>query len=192
MYFLALDTETTGLPPKEQLNSKNYERWCRLIELSYALFDYSGQCLTSYHVLIKPNGFTIPSEATCIHGISTAEAIQQGVSIEMALEYFTIALERADYLIAHNIKFDMDVLQSEYFRTGSQSLFYSEKKLFCTAEMSKTYQRKHLKIKNPRFLSLSTMYDLLFNKKIQYPHRALSDTHACAEIFFNLQRKIQA
>jgi len=53
--------------------------------MAWAVFDETGTEVVLRHHLVIPDGFTIPRDATAIHGITTAEARRKGVPIEAML-----------------------------------------------------------------------------------------------------------
>ena len=59
--ILFFDTETTGLPKNYKAPVTDLENWPRLVQLAYILQDYDGNTILKGDYIIKPNGFTIPS-----------------------------------------------------------------------------------------------------------------------------------
>ena len=72
--YLVLDTETTGVKPTD-----------RIVSMAWAGFDETGTEVVLTHHLVIPDGFTIPRDATAIHGITTEEARRKGVPIGTVL-----------------------------------------------------------------------------------------------------------
>lgn len=69
--------------------------------------------------LVKPNGFIV--QGTHIHGISQQDADTKGIEWEAALDGDLIEwLRGKQVVVAHNAKFDMNVLKSELFRQGTR------------------------------------------------------------------------
>jgi len=76
--YLFFDTETTGLPRNWKAPVTDLNNWPRLVQLAYLLYDENGNKITGGDYIIKPEGFTIPINASRIHGISTERAIREG------------------------------------------------------------------------------------------------------------------
>jgi DNA polymerase III epsilon subunit-like protein len=104
--ILFFDTETTGLPKNYKAPVTDLENWPRLVQLAYILQDYDGNTILKGDYIIKPNGFTIPSDSSEIHGISTDRAMIEGKELEIVLDEFNALIESAEYIVAHNISFD--------------------------------------------------------------------------------------
>lgn len=88
LYF---DTETTGVGPD-----------VRIVQLAWS-FGGKGK-----NYIIRPDGFEIPAEASAIHGITTERAMAEGVPIADAMKEFLEDAMQAEYMCAHNLKFDRE------------------------------------------------------------------------------------
>lgn len=115
-HYLFFDTETTGVPRNYKAPSSDTANWPRLVQLSWITQDEDGQTLTKGNLIIRPEGFTIPVEASNIHGITTERALREGISLSEALEQFMEDARGAKVLVGHNIGFDVKVLGCEFFR----------------------------------------------------------------------------
>ena len=128
--IFVFDTETTGLPEKStkwgtywdyKLNDK-YDS-SRIVSIAWSSiknFDRNNidtNINNINHHIRYPEGFN-SIETTHIHGISFEEAIQKGIPFGYILETHKLAsaLLNADYIVAHNVKFDYHVLMNELFR----------------------------------------------------------------------------
>lgn len=114
--FLFLDIETTGLPLDFNGLIADGSNWPRVVELAFVVTDPVGKAVYSYSNLIKPDGWKMG--ATDVHGITQKEAEQKGVSIKEALIKLSTWLKTCRFIVAHNIDFDLPVLQAEYYRLG--------------------------------------------------------------------------
>ena len=115
--FLIFDTETTGLPKNWNAPITDSDNWPRCIQLAWQLHDANGALVEHKDFIIKPDGFDIPYESEQIHGISTALAHDQGVPLDTALDNFLAALAKAQYVVGHNVGFDVNVMGAELHRT---------------------------------------------------------------------------
>jgi DNA polymerase III epsilon subunit-like protein len=134
--ILVFDTETTGLPEERSFtDSSSLERWPRIIQLSYILYNpvkmeivpvTSSQQYGDDIIKLEGlrEGDAIPAES--IHGI-TAEKSMAGISIKDAIDKFIYAFNRASSLVAHNIQFDVNVVCSEIKRLIQTSTSDSER-----------------------------------------------------------------
>ena len=83
--YLFFDTETTGLPRKWNAPVNDLDNWPRLVQIAWVLYK-DGIKISSYDLIIKPENFIIPTEASNIHGITTELAVSKGVSLQTALD----------------------------------------------------------------------------------------------------------
>ncbi len=185
--YLIFDCETTGLPKRWDAPATDLDNWPRAIQIAWSLCDKTG-CQTASAVrLIKPEGFVIPAEVQRIHGIATEQALSEGENLVDVLQSLGDAVQRAEILVAHNLKFDEKVLSAEYFRMKLKPPF-SDKKRFCTMENSAAICR----IPGPRgykWPSLSQLHRVLFNRNFEDAHNAGADVAACAKCFFELKHR---
>jgi DNA polymerase III epsilon subunit-like protein len=134
--ILVFDTETTGLPEERRFtDSSSLERWPRIIQLSYILYNpvkmeivpvTSSQQYGDDIIKLEglKEGDPIPAES--IHGI-TAEKSMAGISIKDAIDKFIDAFNRTSSLVAHNIQYDVNVVCSEIKRLIQTSTSDSER-----------------------------------------------------------------
>jgi DNA polymerase III epsilon subunit-like protein len=137
--ILVFDTETTGLPEERKFDdSSSLERWPRIIQLSYILYNpvkmeivpvTSSQQYGDDIIKLEglKEGDVIPAES--IHGI-TAEKSLAGISIKDAIDNFINAFNRATSLVAHNIQYDVNVVCSELKRLIQTSSSDSEREKY--------------------------------------------------------------
>ena len=114
--YLFFDTETTGLPKRFDASYKDFDDWPRLVQISWLCVSEDGFIISEQNRYIKPVGFTIPEEASRIHGVTTPNAINFGKDIEEVLYDFADCANYADYIIGHNVDYDKNVVCSEIQR----------------------------------------------------------------------------
>lgn len=182
------DTETTGVNGKP-----------KIVQLAFILTEDDGTLRASTNLIVRPDGYEIPAEASRIHGITTEIAQRCGVPLAVAIAVFNnTALTCAQgEIIAHNIQFDIRMIQYAYEVGGWPSRIQGVKQ-FCTMEATKdkvrippTPKMVSAGIRGYKSPKLSEAYEFAFNKPLENAHDALYDVNACKELYFWLQRANQ-
>jgi len=185
--ILFFDTETTGLPKNWKAPVTDLDNWPRLVQLAFLVYDFDGNLIHSCNEIIKPIGFTIPMDASKVHGITTDIAIQRGSKIEEVFELFSIHLKRAKVIVAHNMAYDEKIIGSELIRLGLDNILDSKEKI-CTMESTVDL----CKIDGPygyKWPKLEELHRFLFKYDFDGAHDALADIQATAKCFWELTQK---
>ncbi|MDC3352280.1 3'-5' exonuclease [Crocinitomicaceae bacterium] len=185
MKLLFFDTETTGLPKDWNAPVHNLDNWPRLVQLAWQTYDHSGNLIEEHEYIIKPEGFSIPLEASNIHKITNTKAIDEGVELKKVLSLFKNSIEQSHLLVAHNYKYDYSIMGSELLRNGLDNNLISKDHV-CTMEASTDY----CKIDGPygyKWPKLEELYYKLFQGNFN-AHNALDDIRACAKCFWKLNK----
>jgi len=136
--YLFFDTETTGLPKNWKAPVTDLNNWPRLVQLAFLYYDNSGNKITEGDFIIKPEGFTIPADASRIHGISNEKAINEGKQLRVVLQNFQSLISQAVVLVAHNMSFDEKIVGAEFLRVGMPNTIPSKRKI-CTMESTTNF-----------------------------------------------------
>ena len=136
--FLLFDVETTGLPLVYNASYKQLENWPRIVQISWCICDSTGNGDDVKNYIIKPINFTIPQESSNIHGIYHQEAVQYGHNVADVLLELKKDMNVCEYLVAHNLNFDKQVLLSELYRLNDMDGISTVQNLkeVCTKEES--------------------------------------------------------
>ena len=117
MKFLVFDTETTGLPRINFIGPGYLEQWPHIVQFSYVIYDNISNTLEINDNIIKiPDNIDIPEESIAIHGITKKMTKQYGVTLNEAFQKFFQYVKMADYIIGHNIEFDINMVRVELLR----------------------------------------------------------------------------
>lgn len=184
--YLFFDTETTGLPAYSEIILADLDNWPRLVQLAYLLYDENKCLISGRDFIIKPCGFVIPADASRIHGITTEKAIRDGHDLRTVLKEFQSVINQADYLIAHNMNFDENIIRAEYLRNKMRDSILRKKRI-CTMESTTNFCAidGYYGYKWPK---LSELYFTLFKTVYKETHNAADDVAATAKCFWELKR----
>nr|MBK9652735.1 3'-5' exonuclease [Bacteroidota bacterium] len=184
--YLFFDTETTGLPRNWKAPVTDVNNWPRLVQLAFSLYDKEGGKILAADYIIKPEGFTIPVDASRVHGITTERAMDEGVALMDVLIYFQSQIEKSQTLVAHNMSFDEKIMGAEFLRNNMQDSIATPPKL-CTM-LSAT---KYCGIEGPygfKWPKLTELHMKLFNHDFGEAHNAAADIAATVKCFFELKK----
>ena len=185
--YLFFDTETTGLPKNWKASITDVDNWPRIVQLAWQYYDNNGQLIMEQERIIKPVGFTIPTQASDIHGVTTERALSEGIDLKEALLEFADVLSVATHLVAHNIDFDHSVTGAEFIRTNIPLDLFSLNRvdtMKSTTDLLKLPGRFGFKYPN-----LTELHNYLFQEGFDGAYDALVDVRACARCFFELQKQ---
>jgi DNA polymerase III subunit epsilon len=183
MKILVFDTETTGLPVDSSLQAQQSpDNWPHIVSISWAIIDSESNSVMKTHCyIVKPGKWTIPEESTKIHGITQTQALEFGIPLRDVMEAFNG--EQCDIMVAHNLKFDMNVIMNAiHWDLGIPFRGFAKRK-FCTMEIGRAmcklpgrYGYKHPKLRE--------LYQHVTGQlvKVNQLHNALFDTLYLCEI----------
>jgi len=195
--ILFYDTETTGLPIFKE--PSNHHGQPNIVQLAAALVDpETRKTVSSMDVIIKPDGWTIPKEATAIHGISQEFALDVGIGLNEVIDMFLSLWDRR-LRIAHNELFDAQILgisqrKLGYFTDSDLELWeYGTSE--CTQKMATSVLKlpptskmisKGL-IHQFKSANLRESYHHFFGHDFENAHSAMADVNACIAVYFAIK-----
>jgi len=134
MRVLVFDTETTGLPQTKILSPDTLNEWPTIVQFSYIIYDLSlNNIIESKDYIVKvPESILISEESTKFHGITNEISSKKGILIDEILNEFFYYLRDVDWIIGHNISFDINMIKVELLR-----IIYNKK---LTSQQLKAYK----------------------------------------------------
>jgi len=187
-YLIFLDVETSGLPKDKKLRYYEVEdNWPRIVQIAWIKTDPSGEIMSQYSFIIKPDDWEIPEEATRVHGITQEYALEHGTAIKKVMKVFHKDLSYVSNIVAHNASFDYNTIGGELLRLKLDKKF-KKIRYICTMWSS----MKLCNIKSSRgglkFPKLVELYNCLFGETPEERHEALYDCELCMKCYFELVR----
>ena len=180
MLFCVFDCETTSIHDPD------------LVEIGAVLMEHDREraCLS---LVVMPDGWVIPAEATAVHGISDADARAVGVPLVIAVAAVTNLWACAAVRVAHNLEFDEKVIRRAIARLGRESTV-SWPPAECTKELAAPVLNLPPTERmiaagyggKPKAPSLRECYQHFFGQDVPGAHGALADARACARVYLKL------
>lgn len=186
--YLFFDTETTGLPHDYEAPAFDTLNWPRMVQLSWILTDNKGNVLSTHDYIIRPDGYEIPEESASIHGISTEKAMLEGLPLDSVLVVFVATLDSAEYIVGHNISFDIHVVDAELFRRGVD-VQLSSMKSYCTMLAGTDYCKLPGRYGHYKWPKLQELHKILFGVEFDGAHNSAADVEATCKCFWEMRRR---
>lgn len=188
--FIVFDTETNG---KIQGNAapEQVDLYPRISQLAYNVYDDKRELIKRVSNYVLPDGWGFPDEEFFRKHADINVNITQGKPISVVLDEFIADRSAAQFVIAHNINFDVRIVRSEMIRANKKMEFTAKK--ICTMMKSTSYAK--VPNKNGRagykWPTLTELHYALFKSDFEGAHGADFDVEACAKCFFELvNRKV--
>lgn len=187
--ILCFDCETSGKADFRAGPEANHQP--HLVQLGAILLDEHYNTRSELNLIVKPDGWIIPADASSIHGITTEIAEAFGFDLAQVLALFSAFALRSHVFTAHNFDFDALIISSAFHRLGEDPHQWLEgnQNQFCTMNaMTPICQLPGLYgFKWPK---LSEAYFHCFNEELQGVHDAMADVRACARIYRWLMERV--
>lgn len=185
--YLFFDVESTGKITDYKASFKEVDKFPRISQFAWQLYNSEGKLFKSFQSLVKPDGWEVPKEEFFIkNNMSTERCEKEGRPIKPMLEQFLNELEGCKYLLAHNMNFDLPVTASEMYRLGFQAKNKPQK--ICTMQSTTDI----CQLPGPygfKWPSLQELHKFLFGCDFEGAHDASDDVTATAKCFFELKRR---
>lgn len=168
------DVETTGLVKNSLIP---LERQPRIIEFFGHVVDDSGAVHDEIEFFCDP-GIPLDPVITKITGIKQEQLNGQPKFSKFSDQLLRM-LGNSDCVVAHNLSFDMALLEADCARCGSPVKWPG--RLICTVEQTEW-------IKGHR-LSLTALHEELFGEGFPAAHRARNDVQALTRCYLELRKR---
>lgn len=185
--IIFIDTETTGLPNTFDYQSLDINEFPRIVQVSWIIANSENDVIAKKNFIVKPNGFTIPTSSTQIHGITNELANNSGVDIVTVVNELIKDICISDLIVGHNIEFDVNVINAEVVRLGINFNIF-DKPMFCT--MVETVNVCKIPGYNGfKYPKLQELYYYLFGNNFSGEHSSEADVTATMSCYFELEKR---
>ena len=180
--YLIFDCSAIAQPKNWKAPFSDTFSWPRMIHLSWIILDKELKPVDDYDHIIQPEGFGITSEIENRAKIDLEDIETKGAPLEDVLNGFNKSLQQVEYVFAHNLTFNENVLAAEYLRKGiSHDLFKKER--FCLMQESTFFCKLPSKTGGYKWPTLSELHSIIFKKGYAPPNNARADVIAATRCF---------
>lgn len=181
MRILIFDTETTGLPNK---NETDINKQPRIVQFAWLIWHIDSNWVWNQekkiNYLINP-WIDIPAQTSEIHWIRNIDVKDKPKFIDLAEEIIT-DINTVDYIVAHNLKFDEQMIKIEVQRLQMKwvSIDYMPRWKICTmvttTPICKLPKKTWFWYKPPKLMEA---FFFFYKKYFKWAHDAMVDVKVC-------------
>ncbi len=180
--YLIFDCSGINKPKNWKAPFSDTFAWPRMIHLSWIILDKELNPIDDYDHIIIPEGFSFDSNIEKFCRIDQDDIDNKGAPLEKVLEAFEKSLQQVDFVFAHNMNFNENVIAAEFLRKGiKHSLFQKER--FCIMQESTFFCKLPSKTGGYKWPSLTQLHSIIFQKSYSPPNNARADVIAATRCF---------
>lgn len=185
--YLIFDATPISKPRDYKAPFSDTFAWPRLIHLSWIILDENYKPVEDYDCIVSPEGFAIDENISKHAKIDMEDIKQKGENLEDILQSFSASVDKVEYLVAHNMNVNENVLAAEYLRKGlNNNIFKTER--ICLMQESTYYCKIPSKGGGYKWPSLRELHAVLFNNAYTPAGNARADVIAAARCFIKLMK----
>lgn len=176
MIALFFDTETTGFKSKDFTPE--------IVQIGAILQDTDSKRVLGELNLIVRAKEPIPEKVSTIHGITDDISARFGVTSDIADNMFALMAAKADLLVAHNIDFDLGIIDGAWVVSRPIAQMKAH---YCTMRNCSRFDdtpRRHAG--RNEFTKLTDAYKYFHGVDFENAHDAMADVRACRDLYFKL------
>jgi DNA polymerase III epsilon subunit-like protein len=194
MRITVIDTETTGIIPRD---FTHLDQCPYMLQLGSVTYDTTtNDVVKTINEIIKiRDDIQIPPEVSSINHITRERCLAEGVDIKDVLNEFNEQLDMSDIIVAHNLEFDINILNYEYMRNDITFNYISKPKeqSYCTMVHGTPLCRitkSNSKGKYYKWPKLEELHYHLFGKSLQNMHDAYNDLIICLRCYLMMNFQV--
>lgn len=182
--YLIFDCSGIDKPKSWKAPFSDTFNWPRIIHLSWIILDKELKPIDDYDEIIKPEGFNFNETIAKKCSIEQEDIDKRGTKIEDVLAAFNASLDKIEYVVAHNMNFNENVIAAEFLRKGIRhSLFLKER--ICLMQESTFFCKIPSRGRGAgyKWPTLTELHSIIFKKAYSPPNNARADVIAATRSF---------
>lgn len=185
--YIFLSTETSGLPTTNEVyldfvcqGTLKFWESSRLLQICWSLTD-DKYIMFQKMLYVNPKVVITP-KMTDQTGL-TQSSVSHSMDMKTVLSMFIDDIKKynCDFIVGHNVDFDLSVIGSEMIRYGmnNEKRFLESRNYYCTMKSFPLFETEQSR-------KLKDRYFFCFNVYPELRHNARDEVDACIKVFFKL------
>jgi hypothetical protein len=185
--YLIYDCSPVSRPLSYNASFTDVQSWPRLVHISWIVLGIDYKPVEDYDCVVIPEGFEIDEKILKFCKLDEEDVKKKATELEDILDQFNSSAEKCEYAIAHNIKYNENILAAEYMRKVKNiSMFKLER--ICLMQESTYFCKLPSKTGGFKWPSLEELHASCFHTKYASANNARADVIAAARSFIKLMK----
>lgn len=185
--YLIFDCSAMATYTNFKANFTDTQSWPRLLHISWILLGDDYKPIEDFDYIPTPSGYEIDEKSKTKAHIDDEDIKKKSVSLELILENFSASAEKAEYIFAHNLNYNENLLGAEYVRSKKSINMFSKKR-YCLMEEGTYYCKIPSKGGGYKYPTLPELHATCFGQTYGPAGNARADVIAAARSFIKLKK----
>ena len=188
--YLIFDCSALAGYTNYKANFTETEAWPSLIHISWILLNDEFKPVEDADYIPVPEGFVIDNKSKEKAHIDDEDVEKKSKNLTEILNLFDNAVGKAEYIFAHNLNYNENILGAEFVRIKKSITMFSKKR-FCLMEEGTYYCKIPSKGGGFKFPTLPELHAACFGQSYSPSGNARADVIAAARSFIKLMKTRQ-
>jgi len=185
--YLIFDCSAMATYTNFKANFTDIDAWPRLLHISWILLGEDYKPIEDFDCIPVPVGFSIDEKSKTKAHIDDEDINKKSVDLPTILDKFTASAEKAEFIFAHNLNYNENVLGAEYVRCKKTINMFSKKR-YCLMEEGTYYCKIPAKGGGYKYPTLPELHGTCFGQTYGPAGNARADVIAAARCFIKLKK----
>lgn len=185
--YLIFDCSAMATYTNYKANFTETQSWPRLIHISWILLGEDYKVIEDFDSIPIANGFAIDEKSKTKAHIDDEDIQKKNAELSIILDKFSASVDKAEFIFAHNLNYNENILGAEYVRE-KRSINMFSKKRYCLMEEGTYYCKIPSKGGGYKYPTLPELHATCFGQTYGPAGNARADVIAATRCFIKLKK----
>ena len=185
--YLIFDCTAMATYTNYKANFTETQSWPRLIHISWILLGEDYKAIEDFDCIPITTGFSIDEKSKTKAHIDDNDILKKNAELSIILDKFSASVDKAEFIFAHNLNYNENILGAEYVRE-KRSINMFSKKTYCLMEEGTYYCKIPAKGGGYKYPTLPELHATCFGQTYGPAGNARADVIAATRCFIKLKK----
>ncbi|KXK36441.1 MAG: hypothetical protein J5I52_03880 [Saprospiraceae bacterium] len=185
--YLIFDCSSLAGYTDYKANFTDTQAWPRLIHVSWIVLNEEYKPIGDFDYIPIPEGYNIDDKSKKKAHIDDEDIVKKSVPMAQVFEKFSESVNKVEYIFAHNLNYNENILAAEYVRAKVSINMFSKKR-FCLMEEGTYFAKIPGRGGSFKYPTLPELHAACFAQTYGPAGNARADVIAAARCFIKLKK----